>query len=124
MAKATISMASGATIVLEGTDQEVASLVARLEGTVPKSSGAPAPQTSARQTKRTGNGRVTPVGLISDLIGEGYFAKPRELGAVKQAFEERGHIYPLTHLSPVMLRMVKKRELRRLKQGNRWAYVR
>lgn len=115
MAKATISTASGATVVVEGTDDEVAALLARFEDTGPQ---------STQPAKRLGKHRATPVGLISELIGEGYFSKPKELGAVKQALEERGHFYPVTHLSPVLLRMVKKKELRRLKQGKRWAYVR
>jgi hypothetical protein len=62
--------------------------------------------------------------LISNLIGAGFFKEPKQLGAVKVALEEEGEFYPVTTLSPAMLRLVRAKELRRIKDGNgRWTYV-
>ena len=36
---------------------------------------------------------------------------------MKAALEEMGHHYPVTTLSPTLLRQVRKRNLRRLKHG-------
>jgi hypothetical protein len=40
------------------------------------------------------------------------------------ALEEQGQFYPVTSLSPTVLRLVRKRELRRIKDKKRWLYVR
>jgi len=119
MAKATVTTASGAIITVEGTHDEVASVLAQFDG---HERGV------VRSTARLGAGRSakakpTPMGLLSQLIGAGFFSKPKELGAVKAALEEQGHFYPVTSLSPLMLRLVRKRELRRIKEKNRWLYV-
>jgi hypothetical protein len=119
MPKAVIKTKTGATVTLEGTQDEVAALVARFE----VGAGTGGRSGNRQPMRRQGKRRATPRDLISELIAEGYFNKPKELGAVKQALEERGHFYPLTHLSPVVLRLVKNKDLRRLKQGKRWAYV-
>ncbi len=61
--------------------------------------------------------------LIADLIDGGFFKKPKELSAIKLALEEQGHYYPATSLSPNLLRLVRKRDLRRIKDKKRWQYV-
>ena len=69
------------------------------------------------------NARPTPVNLISGLVDGGFFKTPKELGAIKVALEEGGHFYPVTTLSPVLLRLVRKKVLRRIKDKKRWTYV-
>jgi hypothetical protein len=61
--------------------------------------------------------------LVSQLIDGGFFKKPKELGAIKTALEEQGHYYPVTTLSPAVLRLVRKKQLRRIKDKKRWLYV-
>ncbi len=118
MPKAVIAMKSGSTVTVEGSQEEVAALVSRLEGGhQPLAPPAKRPSGARRETK------PTLTGLIAELIAEGFFSKPKELNAVRVALEERGHFYPVTTLSPIMLRFVKKRELRRIKEKKRWAYV-
>lgn len=123
MAKAHITTKDGAKIVVEGTPEEVASLISRLEG-----------EASASQTKRRtlppepkakgkAKAKATPTNLIADLIDGGFFKKPKELSAIKIVLEEQGHYYPVTTLSPVVLRLVRKRQLRRIKEQKRWLYV-
>jgi hypothetical protein len=118
MARATYTTKDGATVLMEGTEAEVASLLQRLEmGQEPKA--VPAPQAPARK-----QGRATPMALLTELIDGGYFSQPRELGAVKATLQAQGHFYPATTLSPLMLRLVRRRELRRIKDNKHWLYVR
>jgi hypothetical protein len=115
--KATINTASGAVVTIEGTQDEVAGLLARLER-------EPDRQVSGRTPRSESTGRPTPAGLLSELIDDDFFNQPRELGAVRFALQEKGHFYPVTTLSPLLLRSVRKKELRRIKDQKHWTYVR
>jgi hypothetical protein len=120
MPKAVVTTKGGATVAIEGTEDEVAALLGLFErgerGEAYSSDSGPV---RPQQTKS----KTTPMELLLDLITGGYFATPKELGAVKQALEERGHFYPVTTLSPLMLRLVRRRTLRRIKNNKRWTYV-
>jgi hypothetical protein len=117
MAKAHLKTADGTTITIEGTPDEVTKLVHQLEiGVKPK----PVGKKAARQRTQA---RTGPAGLLAELIDGGFFKKPKELSAIKLALEEQGHYYPLTSLSPVVLRLVRKRDLRRIRDKKRWLYV-
>ena len=119
MPKATYNAPSGATVVVEGAQDEVASILQLLE--LNAQTATPAIAVESRPAR---NGRTTPMGLLLALVARGFFSKPKELGAVKLALEEEGHFYPTTTLSPLMLRLVRRRELRRIKDKGRWLYVR
>ena len=120
MAKAHITKGSSK-ITVEGTPEEVAALVAQLSGE------APTPSTEHASRKKATKGgkaqKTTPVNLISSLIDGGFFRKPKDLAATKVALEEMGHFYPVTTLSPALLRMVRRRQLRRIKEKKRWLYT-
>jgi hypothetical protein len=61
---------------------------------------------------------------LANLIDGGFFRKkPKDLSSVRTALEELGHHYPLTTLSGAMLRQVRRRNLRRLKQDKKWMYT-
>jgi hypothetical protein len=118
MAKAHITTKSGASIIIEGTTKEVAELVSQLKPV----GGTPL---RGKQNKRKVAGQPKPIlgDLIAELIDGGFFKKPKELGAIRNALEEQGHFYPATTLSPIMLRLVRRRQLRRIKDKKRWLYV-
>lgn len=118
MAKAHITTKDGTKVTIEGTPQEVASLVGQIKGGI---SRAPVPGKVV--SKHKGQPKATPINLISELIDGGFFKKPKELGAIKIALEEQGRYYPVTSLSPALLRLVRKRQLRRIKDKRRWLYV-
>jgi hypothetical protein len=61
--------------------------------------------------------------LIRELRDNDFFTSKRGLGDVQKALEEGAHIYPVTTLSPVLFRMVRGKELRRLKEDGAWKYV-
>ncbi len=117
MAKAQISFPDGTTVKLEGTPDEISAVVDR---------GRRTQETGRRSTMVKVKTRSQPVQLVDmivNLIDGGFFKKPKDLAAVKAALEEMGHHYPVTTLSGAMLRQVRKRNLRRLKQDKRWVYT-
>jgi hypothetical protein len=117
MAKAQINFPDGTTVKLEGTPDEISAVVNRAQKTQ---------ATERRSAKVKVKARSRPlqlVDLIANLIDGGFFKKPKDLVAVKTALEEMGHHYPVTTLSGAMLRQVRKRNLRRLKEDKRWVYT-
>lgn len=124
MAKANIITKDGIKIMVEGTPKEVASLVAQLRGGQLRSTPDNGKKVSKDKPRSSDKGRLnTPINLIADLIDGGFFKKPRELSAIKQALAEQGYHYPVTSLSPTALRLVRKRQLRRIRDKKRWLYV-
>ena len=119
MATASVTLPGGAKVVIEGSQAEVADLLAKLQSPSP-----PATQRSERSATKASFKREGPMRLILDLIVADFFKAPQELGAVRIALEEQGHFYPTTSLSPLMLRLVRGKQLRRIKSHKRWAYVR
>jgi len=114
MAKAQINFPDGTKVKLEGTPEEISTVVDRARKA--QQTGRPA---------RVGKGKAKPqlVDHIANLIDGGFFKKPKDLAAVKGALEEMGHHYPVTTLSPTLLRQVRGRNLRRLKENKRWMYT-
>ena len=53
-----------------------------------------------------------------------FFASKRGLGEIKGKLDEQAHFYPVTTLSPAMVRLVRKREIRRIKEDGTWKIVR
>lgn len=120
MARAQIITKTGTRITIEGDPQEVAAIVRQVQGVMPASAGRGRAAPGA--VRRSARQRATPTNLIVSLIDGGFFRKAKDLGAVRIALAEMGHHYPVTTLSPVLLRFVRKRQLRRIKEKNRWLY--
>lgn len=121
MAKATIRSKTGATITVEGTPEEVSSVISSFENTsiVGRAKGAVARVKAARETEKK---RESASDLIIGMREEGFFNKPKSLGEIGAALEERGFLYPVTSLSGIVLGLLKRRELRRKKQEGKWVY--
>lgn len=118
MAKALIKRPDGTTVSVEGTPQEIAELVNKVkEGVSSSSKSAPAKKGEPQRI------RDSLPDLLASLIDGGFFKKPKDLAAVKTALAELGHVFPVTTLSPTLLRVVRRRHLRRIKQDNRWFYT-
>lgn len=120
MAKAHLKTKTGTSILIEGSTEEVAALVKHIEGNAPAGDESSAPR---RRKQSKSASKPTPVNLISSLIDGGFFRKPKDLGSVKVALEEIGHFYPVTTLSPALLRLVRRRQLRRIRDKKRWMYT-
>ena len=130
MAKAHITTKDGSTIQMEGTAEEIATLIARfnVHGAVATHSGKPV-QTSRKESKVTGKkkggGKKSggPATLVADMIDGGAFKKPKGLAEVQTELKQGGYYYNNASVATALLRAVKSRELRRLKQDNNWVYV-
>lgn len=120
MAKAHIVTSEGTKVSIEGTPEEVAAVVARIENKSPPPNQKKTQPAEHREKKS----KLGPQDHLSTLIDQGFFKKPQGLGAIKTALEEQGYFYAVTSLSSVVLRLVRKRELRRIKEKKLWKYVR
>lgn len=118
MAKAHITTPQGVQIKIEGTAAEITAVVRDLE-----TKGTTDAQVRRRNRMKGKPGRASIVDLIGSLIDGGFFKKPKDLASIKAALAEMGHRYPVTTLSPVMLRLVRRRDLRRIREEKKWAYV-
>ena len=116
MAKAQITTREGIKINIEGTPKEISAVVEDLKE-------KPAETGRAGRRAKAKSGRVLLVDLIASLKDGGFFKKPKDLAGVKSALEEMGHRYPVTTLSPIMLRQVQRRSLRRIREKGRWLYT-
>jgi hypothetical protein len=119
MTRAEWTKKDGTKVVVEGMPDEVANVLRLLNDETPSRTTI----SSKEQQKHARKRPASPVGLVSDLADAGFFKKPKELGVVKTALEEQGHFYPVTTLSPTLLRLVRQRKLRRIREGKRWLYV-
>jgi hypothetical protein len=126
MAKASLVLPTGAKVQLEGTAEEIAVLLSKFSA----SSESQTPQTHVKSSRKTSKksksiSRSGPTGFVMDLIGEGFFKSRRTLPEIQKKLEEKGHIYAQTSLSPVLIRLVRKKNvnLRRIKDKKGWIYV-
>ena len=129
MPKANVVLADGSRVTIEGTADEVAVLLERISGGSVKPHDAGGRKGAGRRRKsaaKGGSARTTatgPADYIRKLVTEDFFKTKRGLGDVQAKLEEGAHIYPVTHLSPVLFRLVRGKELRRIKEGGTWKYV-
>lgn len=62
-------------------------------------------------------------GAIMDLKNESFFDMPRDLSAIESKLKANAIFYPKTSYPESLLRLIRNKELRRLKENNKWKYV-
>jgi hypothetical protein len=115
LARAHIESKNGTTIEVEGTPEEIAKIISDVK------------QKEAQQRAKVatqGEKSTNATDFVLELRELGFFDKPRTLSAIKAKLAENGLIYPITSLSGVVLTQVRKKNLSRVKEEGRWAYVR
>jgi len=115
MAKAYIETPDGVIVKLEGTPEEIATVLKEI-----KVEDAPAKKTKASGKR---SGKTTIPSLVENLREEGFFKKPKSLDEIRSRFKDLGHNYPLTGLSGPMRSEVKNRRLRRFKENRKYVYA-
>jgi hypothetical protein len=129
VATAKLVLPNGTTVNIEGTADEVATLLARFSGDASPGAGARKP---SRKTKATRSSAVDkkdrpkrkgPQTLLEELANENFFKSKRTIGEVQKKLEEKGHIYALHSLSTPLLRLTRNKTLRRIKEKDSWVYV-
>lgn len=129
MATARLVLPDGTTVNIEGTADDVATLLTRFSddrlsrsdasGDAPKHASSLTAK-NANKDRRTRKG---PRILLQDLADENFFKSRRTIGEVQKKLEEKGHIYGLNSLSTPLLRLTRAKVLRRIKEKNGWVYV-
>jgi hypothetical protein len=121
MAKAAIETNSGLKISVEGTADEVSSIIAHVRNCeIPQS---PKMAIHEKKQKRSTNSSTSLVDLILELKSGGFFNQPKKVGDVRDSLAQQTHHYPTESISTALIRHVKKGELGRVKEGTVWAYV-
>jgi len=117
MAKAHIETPDGVSVKLEGTPEEISTVLKEIKAKVE--------DTTAKKAKATGKraGKTTFPSLAENLRKEGFFKKPRSLGEIRSRLKDLGHNYPLTGLSGPMRSEVKNQRLRRFKEKGKYVYA-
>lgn len=119
MAKADVETKDGTKITIEGTPEEISRIINLYrEDNVSIHRKGP-----KKFIKQKASSSPTLTDKIRELIEEGFFDKPKGLANIKQGLEEQGHFVPITTLSAIVLKLVKQKELRRIKQQNKWTYA-
>lgn len=121
MAKATIKSKTGAVITIEGSENEVSNILSVFERTAALGYTKQV-ITKNQALKKEQKKRLAASDLVIGLQEDGFFEKPKGLGEISQALEEKGFLYPVTTLSGVVLGLVQKKLLRRKKAEGRWVY--
>jgi len=121
MSKATIKSKTGATIIIEGTKEEIARILSDFEriSTVREVKSKMSKETIKKRDEKK---RRTASDLIVELREEGFFSKPKTLGEIAEALEKMGYIYPTTTLSGIVIGLVQKKLLGRKKINGKWVY--
>lgn len=126
MAKASLVLPDGTKVNIEGSADEVATLLARFSGSAPPPRSAKPSRASKSQRvppSSRGLKRKGPQRLIQDLVQEDYFKAKRTIGEIQKKLEDNGHIYALYSLSTPLLRLTRSKILRRIKDKKGWVYV-
>lgn len=125
MARANLVLPDGTKVTIEGNATEIATLLNKIsqpgEGTL--TATRKQPTRSSKKSSSEKKTRTGPTGYIRRLRDEGFFKSRRSLPDIQRKLEEQGHIYAQTSLSPVMVQLVRNRELGRLKEKKGWVYV-
>lgn len=123
--KARLVLPDGTKLTIEGTPDQVAAVVGRVTGGQGDTGAERAGQELSRRASktRTKANPKGPIDHIRELVADDFFSTKRGLGDVKKTLEEGAHIYPITSLSPALFRLVRLRQLRRIKEGGVWKYV-
>ena len=130
MAKATLTLPNGTHVVVDGSPEEIAKLMSLYSG----EGGTTGSQTqSLHETSqnKSGSGKKEtkssakkgPQGFIADLTETGFFKQKRNIAEIQKKLEEQGHIYAQTSISAPLIRLVRARKLRRIKEKDGWVYV-
>jgi len=119
MVKSEIKTQDGTIISIEGSEEEVTRIISKLSA--PKIDLQKKEERKSRPSKQSSKASIAD--MLMELKEERFFDKPKSLSEIKHALAERGMIYPVTTLSPSVLRLVRNHSLGRIKVNSKWAYV-
>lgn len=121
MAKASLKTKGGTIITIEGTHEEVARIVSEFNrvDTVSQLKKEVSKRDLVKKEEKKRRGASD---LIIELREEGFFDKPKGINEIGNELETKGHLYPITTLSGILIGLVRKRLLGRKKTDGKWVY--
>lgn len=125
MATANLNLPDGSKVKIEGSPEEISRILDLYSGGTGETN-AVVRKTRKRKPAKTSSKTRSTVGVsryVRELKQEDFFTTKRSLSDIQVKLEENGHIYPLTHLSTPLRRLVRAKELRRMKDKGVWVYV-
>jgi hypothetical protein len=125
MATAKIETDTGTKINVEGTVEDITAIITLFSkpSAPPKSIPSNDKNTPKKNKIRSVNPSASLVGYIRELKDSGFFDKPKLTALVKEKLDQEGHFYPMQSVSTCLINRNAKKELGRVKEGNKWAYV-
>lgn len=127
MAKATLTLSDGTTVLIEGSSEEIARIMS-LHSTNSQIQSLKPPSTtrvkkSKSTSKKSSQSTTGPKLRIIELKSLGFFDEKRSIVDIQKKLEEQGYIYAQTSLSPALTRLTRHKDLRRVKDAKVWLYV-
>jgi hypothetical protein len=127
MAKATLKLSDGTTVLIEGSPEEIARIMSLHSTTTQDQPSKPLPKTKTKKPKTTNKkssqSATGPKLRIFELKSLGFFDEKKSIVDIQKKLEEQGHIYAQSSLSPALVRLVRGKDLRRVKEDKVWMYV-
>jgi hypothetical protein len=126
MAKASLKLSDGTTVLIEGSPEEIAQIMSLHSKSIKDQSikihstnKKKKPKSTSRKSSQSAPG---PKYRIVELKSLGFFDEKRNIADIQKKLEEQGYIYAQTSLSPTLYRLVRSKDLRRLKENKAWVY--
>lgn len=120
--KAHVETKNGTKIVIEGAEDEISKVLEMFKEKHETHIRESSEKVESKKSNKSSN-KLSAADLLLTLATDSFFNKPKTLAEIKHALEEQGYFYPITTLSGVVLGLVKKRNLRRIKENKVWGYV-
>jgi hypothetical protein len=124
MVKADIQTKDGTKIVIEGSAEEVHKIIAALERKeeAKKQERSVAPKQKTGEVGKSGGG-ASIRDLVLQIREGGFFDSPKGLADIKEQLQQEGYYFPVTSISPLMIRLVRRKYLTRIKEAGNWKYA-
>jgi hypothetical protein len=84
---------------------------------------SPKKKAKANQKATKGSKGKGPQTFILELKNSGFFSEQRSISDVQKKLEEMGHIYSQAFLSTPLIRLVRSKKLKRVKENDSWNYT-
>lgn len=127
MAKASLKLSDGTSVLIEGSPEEIAKIMSLHSKAIENKSKALSSITKTKKSrptsKKPSQSSTGPKQRIFELKSIGFFDEKKSIVDIQKKLEEQGHIYAQSSLSPVLLRLVRANDLRRVKEDKIWLYV-
>ena len=119
MAKANIQTPNGTKIVIDGNEDEIAKIINAVSQARDYTSDVPIK--SIKKSKMKSKLGLTD--SIRELKEEGFFNQPKDLIQIKNELASKALYYPMTSIQSTLTRLIRSKELGRMKQDSKWVYV-